>query len=73
MIMSRHIDASVVFLVNDMYNNQFSIKDDEHERRAAKFKSIPNVFPKPGDKFPAATEFKKFMMCSNNKLRYRNL
>ena len=73
MIMSRHIDASVVFLVNDMYNNQFSIKDDEHERRAAKFKSIPNVFPKPGDKFPAATEFKKFMMCSNNKLRLQKL
>ena len=41
-----------------MYDIQFSIKDHEHERRAAKFQPIPNVFPKPTDHFPGSIELK---------------
>ena len=72
-IMSRHTDASLVFLVNDMYDIQFSIKDDEHDRRASKFQSISNIFPKPDDNFPGATEFKKLMMKASNKIRIQKL
>ena len=56
-----------------MYDIQFSIKDHEHERRAAKFPPIPNVFPKPTDHFPGSTEFKKLMMKSSNRVRIQKL
>ena len=72
-VMSRHTEACIIFLVNDMYDLQYSIKDDEHELRAATFHSIPNVFPKPTDPFPGATEFKKIMMNSSNKVRIQKL
>ena len=42
-ITSRHADAHII-LANDRYDTPFSIKDDEHERRAAKYPHITNVF-----------------------------
>ena len=73
LITSRHGDAHLVILVNDRYDLSFSIKDDEHDRRAAKQVHIPNVFPKPGDLFPGATEFNKVMVNSANKVRLQKL
>ena len=63
-IFSRHAAASQIILVNDKYDLPFSIKDDEHDRRAAKHQHIPNVYPKPEDRFPGAAEFNKFRINS---------
>jgi hypothetical protein len=71
--LSRHTDAGLIFLVNDRYDLPFSIKDDEHERRAAKYHHIHNVFPKPEDIFPGAVEFNKLMVKSANKVRLQKL
>ena len=51
-ITSRHADAYIIILVNDRYDIPYSIKDDERDRRAAKYPHIANVFPKPDDNFP---------------------
>ena len=72
-ILSRHADANLIILVNDKYDLPFSIKDDEHDRRAAKFPHLPNVFPKPADTFPVAAEFNKIMVNSANKVRLQKL
>lgn len=72
-IFARHIDSSLIILINDKYNIPYSIKDDEHERRAAKHLHIPNVFPKPGDIFPGAAEFNRLMVNSRNKVRLQKL
>ncbi len=72
-IISRHIDAQLIILVNDKYDLPFSIKDDEHDRRAAKYPHVPNVFPKPKDTFPASPEFNKIMTNSGNKVRLQQL
>jgi len=72
-ILSRHADARLIILINDKYDLPFSIKDDEHDRRAAKHLHIPNVFPKPEDMFPGAAEFNKLMVNSGNKVRLQKL
>ena len=73
MVISRHSDACLIVLVNDRYDLQFSIKDGEHERRAAKYQHIPNVFHKPEDTFPGSVEFNKLMVNSANKVRLQKL
>jgi len=70
---SRHRDARLIILVNDRYDLPFTIKDDEHQRRAAKHHHIPNVFPKPDDIFSAMAEFNKVMVNSSNKGRLQKL
>ena len=72
-IISRHADAHIIILVNDRYDIPYSIKDDERDRRAAKYPHIANVFPKPDDKFPTAVEFNKVMVNSTNKVRLQKL
>lgn len=73
-IFSRHANASpYIILINDKYDLPFSIKDDEHDRRAAKHAHIPNVFPKPTDTFPGAAEFNQLMVRSGNKIRLQKL
>ncbi|KAL8559000.1 hypothetical protein ACOMHN_039756 [Nucella lapillus] len=73
-IFSHHANASpYIILINDKYDLPFSIKDDEHDRRAAKHGHIPNVFPKPEDTFPGAAEFNQFMVRSGNKVRLQKL
>jgi hypothetical protein len=73
MIFSRHANAYLIILVNDIYDLPFSIKDDEHDRRAAKHRKSPNVFPKPEDRFPGAAEFNQLMVNSGNKVRLQKL
>ena len=72
-IISRDTDARLIILVNDTYDRPFSIKDDEHDRRAARHSHIPNVFPKPEDVFPGAVELNKIMASSGNKVRLQKL
>ena len=70
--LTRHRDARLIILVNDRYDLPFTIKDDEHERRAAKHQ-IPNVFPKSDDILPATAEFNKVMVNSSNEGRLQKL
>ena len=72
-IFSRHRDAHLIILVNDRYDLPFTIKDDEHQRRAAKHHHIRNVFPKPDDIFPATAELNKVIVNSSNKVRLQKL
>lgn len=73
-IFSRHANASpYIILINDKYDLPFSIKNDKHDRRAAKHAHIPNVFPKPTDTFPEAAEFNQLMLRSGNKIRLQKL
>ena len=72
-IFSRHADSCLIILINDKYDLPFSIKDDEHDRRAAKHHHIPNVYPKPEDTIPRACEFNILMVNSGNKDRLQKL
>lgn len=63
----------LIKLVNDKYDLQFSIKDEEHERRAAKYPQTLNVFPKEDNIFQGAAEFNKIMAGSANKVRLQKL
>lgn len=51
-IFSRHANAYCIILINDKYDLPFGIKDDVHDRRAAKHPHVQNVCPKPEDMFP---------------------
>ena len=73
LIFARHQNASKVFCVNDNYDQDYNIKDDEHERRAAKEQNIPNLYMKSDDKFPMASRFKQLLLNSKNKVRIQNL
>ena len=73
MVMARHSTAKLIILVNDKYDLEYSIKADEHQRRAAKYQKIPNVFPKPEDEFPGGTDFNKLMVKCANKVRLQKL
>ena len=72
-ITSRHADASLLVLLNDRYDLLYSIKDDERDRRAAKHRQIPNVFPKSEDAFPKAVMFNKILLNPTNKVRLQKL
>ena len=72
MVYSRHSNATKIILVNDNYEVS-SIKDDEHERRAANHINLPNVYPKENDKFPSPSQFKRIMLKSENKVRLQKL
>ena len=71
--LSPHVDARLIILVNDKYDIPFSIKNDEPDRRAAKYQQIPNVSQEPSDPFPSAVEFNKLMVNSGNKVRLQTL
>ena len=73
LILARHNAAKTTILVNDNYNKEHSIKDEEHERRAAKYIGAGNKFPKPNDPFPSPTEFNSFLSDSGNKIRLQRL
>ena len=72
MVFSRHQTARTLILINDVYSGS-NIKDDEHDRRAAKQINLPNVFPKEIDNFPSVSQFKKIMLKSENKTRLQKL
>ena len=73
LVYSRHPDAELLLCIEDRYDKQYTIKDDERDRRAADFPDAGNKFPKPEEKFPGPKEFKAFMTDNNNKKRLQNL
>lgn len=48
LVFSRYADVCLIIPVNK-YDLPFSIKDDGHDKRTAKYRYIPNVLPKPED------------------------
>ena len=72
MIFSRHSNAKKLILINDVYTRS-TIKDDEHDRRAAKETNLPNVYPNELDIFPSSKKFKKILLKSENKVRLQKL
>ena len=56
LIFALHQNASKVFCVNNIYDQDYNIKDDGHERRAAKGQNISNLYMKTDDKFPTASD-----------------
>ena len=72
MIFSRHSNAKKLILINDVYTRS-TIKDDEHDRRAAKETNLPNVYPNELDIFPGSKKFKKILLKSENKVRLQKL
>ena len=51
-LQSRHSRATKIIHVNDSYDIHSTIKDEEHDRRAAKYSHSHNIFPTPDSKFP---------------------
>ena len=72
-LQSRHSHATKIILVNDRYDIQSTIKDDEHDRRAAKNSHSHNIFPTPDSKFPGKAEFVGFLVNNTNKIRLQKL
>ena len=68
-IISRHPNAITIIFVNDRYDTPYSIKDEEHDRRAAKYIGAGNKFSKLNYLFPSPTEFHALFSDSGNKLR----
>ena len=73
MILYLHPVAITIILLNGRYDKQYSIKDEEHERRAAKYLGAGNRFPKPNDPFPSSTDFNAFLSDSGNKTRLQRM
>ncbi|KAG1702407.1 Retrotransposable element SLACS protein [Nymphon striatum] len=75
MVHSRHPDAEQTYAINDPYPkpNEYSINDDERDRRAASHPNAGNKFPTRDEKFPGPKEFSSFMSNSQNKVRLQNL
>ena len=51
-LQSRHSRASKIIYVNNRYGIHSTIKDNEHDHRAAKHSYSHNIFPTPDSKFP---------------------
>ena len=72
-IATRYTSAYQTICVNDEYDLEHSIKDDEHDRRSSKVKVAPNVPVKAADKLPSSLHFKSTLANSSNKVRLQML
>merc|ERR1711888_380276 len=68
-----HSLAVHCYAINDDYEKQYTIKDDERDRRAGDYPDAGNKFPKHSDKFPGPKEFNSFMSDCENKARLQAL
>ena len=73
MVHTRHPLAVQCYAINDDYEKQYTIKDDERDRRAGDYPDAGNKFPKHSDKFPGPREFHSFMSDCGNKARLQAL
>ena len=73
LLVSLHPYATKIFCVNDVYNREYTIKDDERDRRAMKEHNIPNVAMKTDDKLPSNAQFKWILLNSSNIVRLQHL
>lgn len=69
MIFSLHANAYLIILVNDILDLPFSIKDDEHDRQAAKHPKGPNL--KTGSQVPLSST--NSWLIPETRSDYRNL
>ena len=72
-IASRHSSARKIICVNDVYSLDYTIKDDEQDRRSKNMKNVPNIHIKSEDKFPSSTQFTSILSHSSNKVRLQQL
>ena len=61
-IESQNTQAEKIILVNDRYDHQFGIKDDEHDKHNQKYAESGNIFPRPHHIFPKPSEFNRFFL-----------
>merc|ERR1712055_628103 len=73
MVHTRHPFAVQYYAINDDYEKQYIINDDERDRRAGDYPDARNKFPKHSDKFPGPKEFNSFMSDCGNKARLQAL
>ena len=72
MIIGRHLNASMIVLVNDPYDLDISIKDSEHIKRATDkgyLGGSQNIFIRSMEKLPGSKDFNKFFRNPQNKIR----
>ena len=72
-VANRHLFATQIICVNDVYDSEFTIKDDERDRRAMKLQTVPNISIRSEDKFPSSLQFKNILANSSNKVRLQHL
>lgn len=73
LILARHAAATTIICINDPYDRNESIKDDERELRMQGQDCIPNVYMKSSNKFPSPRDFKTFLCSGANKKRLQAL
>ena len=72
LVMARHPKSSEIIYVNDPYDLEISVKDNEHEQRtggAAYTGGARNTFIKRNNKLPSPNELKTMFKTSGNKIR----
>ena len=67
-VINRHMNDEQIILVNDSYEQGFSIKDSERLHRQ-KNQAVRNVFMKAEDKFPSSRDFYTLLGKPENKVR----
>ena len=72
-IAARHTSAYQTICVNDVYDLENTIKDDERDRRSSKVKVAPNLPVKAADKLQSSLHFKSALANSSNKVRLQIL
>ena len=70
-VLRRHKNAERIILVNDSYDQSYSIKDSERLLRQ-KSQSVRNVFMKSEDKFPSSRDFYALLQKPDNKIRLQS-
>ena len=72
MIIGRHLNASMIVLVNDPYDLDISMKDSEHIKRATDKGYIggsQNIFIRSMERLHGSKDFNKFFRNPQNKIR----
>ena len=70
-IMGRHIDASTIIFVNNLYDVAEFLKSEEHAKHKSNhyIYGSKNVHIRPMDDLPSKTNFTNFFMNKSNKMR----
>lgn len=68
-ILNRHHNAERIICVNDVYDTQYSIKDDERQLRIQGMGHIPNEHFKFDNPFPSTAKFNSILCSKTNKFR----
>ena len=69
LILARHVNATTIICITDLYDYAEPIKDDERDLRIQGQGPIPNVYMKLADLFPTSSKFKTILCSAGNKKR----